>query len=60
MTDLIARQASQLRECAETLGVDQIDDMRASRAYADSMAPLEEMPHISSIDGTKDSLTRQR
>ena len=27
--------ASQLRECAETLGADQIDEQRAMRAYAD-------------------------
>jgi len=28
---------------AETLGADQIDEMRASRAYADSMALLDEL-----------------
>lgn len=47
MADLTTRLIAQLRECAETLGADQIDDMRASRAYADSMALLAEMPHIS-------------
>ncbi|CAB3812119.1 hypothetical protein LMG1860_00430 [Achromobacter denitrificans] len=41
------RALAQLRECADTLGADQIDEMRASRAYADAMALLEEMPHIS-------------
>ncbi|MFE0784116.1 hypothetical protein, partial [Serratia bockelmannii] len=42
----IERLAAQLRECAETLGADQIDEMRASRAYADAMALLAEMSHI--------------
>jgi len=37
------RLAAQLRECAETLGAAQIDEMRASRAYADAMALLEEL-----------------
>lgn len=44
---IVPRLAAQLRECAETLGADQIDEMRASRAYADSMALLAEMPHLS-------------
>lgn len=39
--------AAQLRECAETLGADQIDEHRAMRAYADSVALLAEMSHIS-------------
>ncbi|MGN3704507.1 hypothetical protein [Achromobacter denitrificans] len=43
MNDLIDRLAAQLRECAETLGADQIDEMRASRAYADAMALLAEI-----------------
>ncbi|MFD4837701.1 Lar family restriction alleviation protein [Achromobacter sp. NPDC058515] len=38
-----AHLAAQLRECAETLGADQIDEMRASRAYADAMALLDEL-----------------
>ncbi|QKQ46786.1 hypothetical protein [Achromobacter denitrificans] len=42
------RALAQLRECAETLGADRIDEMRASRAFADAMALLAEMPHISS------------
>lgn len=42
-----ARLAAQLRECADTLGADRIDEHRAMRAYADSMALLAEMPHIS-------------
>jgi hypothetical protein len=41
--DLTERLAAQLRECAETLGADQIDEMRASRAYADAMALLDEL-----------------
>lgn len=59
MADLIERLAAQLRECAETLGADQIDEMRASRAYADTMALLEEMPQISRIARGNDSLTEQ-
>ncbi|MDF3851396.1 hypothetical protein [Achromobacter denitrificans] len=47
MHDLTARLAVQLCECADTVGADQIDEMRASRAYADAMALLAEMPHIS-------------
>lgn len=35
--------AAQLRECAETLGADQIDEQRAMRAYADAMALLDEL-----------------
>ncbi|WP_185805495.1 hypothetical protein [Achromobacter denitrificans] len=38
---------TQLRECAETLGADPIDEMRASRTYADAIALLAKMPHIS-------------
>lgn len=41
-----ARLAAQLRECAETLGADQIDEQRAMRAYADSVKLLDEMTHI--------------
>ncbi|MNK70405.1 hypothetical protein D3C87_898240 [compost metagenome] len=59
MADLTARLVAQLRECAETLGADQIDDMRASRAYADSMALLEEMSHIQRIYGANVSLMVQ-
>lgn len=47
MADLIERLAAQLRECADTLGADQFDEIRAGRAYADAMALLAEMPHIS-------------
>ena len=46
MPDLIERLAAQLRECADTLGADQIDEQRARRAYADGMALLHEMPHL--------------
>ena len=46
MPDLIERLAAQLRECAETLGADQIDEQRAMRAYADAKALLDEMPHL--------------
>ncbi|MGE8691584.1 MAG: hypothetical protein ACN6PJ_30860 [Achromobacter sp.] len=42
-----AALAAQLRECAETLGSDRIDEHRAMRAYADAMVLLAEMPHIS-------------
>lgn len=38
--------ASQLRECAETLGADQIDEQRAMGAYADAVKLLDEMPHL--------------
>ncbi len=55
----IERLAAQLRECAETLGADQIDEMRASRAYADAMALLAEMSHISRIDCRDASLKEQ-
>lgn len=51
-----AALAAQLRECAETLGADQIDEMRASRAYADSMALLAEMPHKCGTKGGNASL----
>ncbi|UAN03030.1 hypothetical protein [Achromobacter mucicolens] len=43
----VERLAAQLRECAETLGADQIDEQRAMRAYADAMALLNGMPHLS-------------
>ncbi|MFE0843446.1 hypothetical protein [Achromobacter insolitus] len=55
----IERLAAQLRECAETLGADQIDEMRASRAYADAMALLAEMSHISRTDRGDASLKEQ-
>lgn len=38
--------AAQLRECAETLAADQIDEHRAMRAYADAIALLEKLPHL--------------
>lgn len=56
--DLIERLTAQLRECAETLGADRIDEHRAMRAYADAMALLAEMPHISSTPSGDDSLVR--
>ncbi|MCY1377344.1 hypothetical protein D9M69_649110 [compost metagenome] len=56
---MAARLASQLRECAETLGADQFDEQRAMRAYADSMALLEEMSHIRGIHTKNDSLMEQ-
>ncbi len=37
------RLTAQLRECAETLGDDQIDEQRAMRAYADAMKLLDEL-----------------
>lgn len=40
------RLAAQLRECADTLGADQIDEQRAMRAYADAKALLDGMPHL--------------
>lgn len=46
MNDLIERLAAQLRECAETLGADHIDEQRAMRAYADAMALLAQLPHL--------------
>lgn len=46
MDDLIERLTAQLRECAETLGADQIDEQRAMRAYADAKELLNEMPHL--------------
>lgn len=55
----IERLAAQLRECAETLGADQIDEMRASRAYADAMALLAEMSHISRTPSGGASLKEQ-
>lgn len=42
----VARLTAQLRECAETLGADRIDEQRAMRAYADAMALLRGMPHL--------------
>lgn len=54
------RLAAQLRECADTLGADRIDEMRASRAYADAMALLEEMPHISSTPSGDAALKEQQ
>lgn len=42
----IERLATQLRECADTLGADQIDEQRAMRAYADAKALLSEMTHL--------------
>lgn len=56
MADLIERLAAQLRECAETLGADQIDEQRAMRAYADAMALLAEMPHLTSTEDACASL----
>jgi len=38
-----ARLTAQLRECADTLGADQIDEQRAMRAYADSVKLLDEL-----------------
>lgn len=40
---IVPRLAAQLRECAETLGADQIDEQRAMRAYADSVKLLDEL-----------------
>lgn len=37
------RALAQLRECADTLGADQIDEQRAMRAYADSVKLLDEL-----------------
>lgn len=39
---IVDRLAAQLRECAETLGADKIDEQRAMRAYADSVRLLDE------------------
>jgi len=50
---------AQLRECADTLGADQIDHFRAMRAFADSVALLDEMSHISSIEAGNASLKEQ-
>lgn len=55
----LARALSQLRECAEPLGADQIDEMRASRAYADSVKLLDEMPHKCGTEGGNASLKEQ-
>lgn len=51
--------AAQLRECAETLGAEQIDEQRAMRAYADAMALLDALPQISRIERGDASLTEQ-
>lgn len=59
MADLIERLAAQLRECADTLGTDQIDEQRAMRAYADSVKLLEEMPHLSCTPSGCASLKEQ-
>lgn len=40
---IVDRLAAQLRECAETLAADQIDEQRAMRAYADSVKLLDEL-----------------
>ncbi|KXJ63101.1 hypothetical protein AXY46_03540 [Achromobacter xylosoxidans] len=53
------RLAAQLRECAETLGADQIHEHRAMRAYADAMALLGALPQISCIERGDASLTEQ-
>ena len=50
------RALAQLRECADTLGADRIDEHRSMRAYADAMALLAEMSHISRIARSDDSL----
>jgi|GEM_PF-1538368 len=39
----VKRLAAQLRECADTLGADQIDEQRAMRAYADAVKLLDEL-----------------
>lgn len=52
--------AAQLRECAETLGADHIDEQRAMRAYADSMALLAEMNHLSRTPSGDASLKEQK
>ena len=54
------RALAQLRECAETLGADRIDEHRAMRAYADAMALLAEMPHISSTPSGDAALKEQQ
>jgi hypothetical protein len=41
--DVIERLTAQLRECAETLGADLIDEQRAMRAYADATKLLDEL-----------------
>ena len=51
--------ATQLRECAETLAADQIDDQRAMRAYADAVALLDEMTYISRTPCGSASLKEQ-
>lgn len=55
----IERLAARLRECAETLGADQIDEQRAMRAYADAVRLLEDMPQISRIELGDASLKEQ-
>lgn len=59
LADQADRLAAQLRECAETLGADQIDEQRAMRAYADAMALLGALPQISRIERGDASLTEQ-
>lgn len=46
MRGIVDRLAAQLRECADTLGADQLDEQRAMRAYADAMALLGELPRL--------------
>ncbi len=56
---IVPRLVTQLRECADTLGADQIDEQRAMRAYADAMALLGALPQISRIERGDASLTEQ-
>ncbi len=58
--DAIDRLSAQLRECAETLGADQIDEQRAMRAYADAKALLDEMSQISRTPSGSASLKEQK
>ncbi|OMG87976.1 hypothetical protein [Achromobacter xylosoxidans] len=55
----LTRALSQLRECAETLGADEIDEQRAMRAYADAMSLLDEMSRISRTPFGSASLKEQ-
>lgn len=43
---IATRLEAQLRECADTLGADHIDEQRAMRAYADARALLDAMPTL--------------
>lgn len=43
---IAVRLEAQLRECADTLGADQIDEQRALRAYADARSLLDGMPNL--------------